>query len=78
MSDCACPHCRPYDPDYRYTEAHRLDCEARKVMTWNLQTRREYLANVERMRGPQARQQLEQALASAWRSRKQTQTENEG
>ena len=72
MSECMCPHCRPYDPDYSYTEAHRIECEARKVLTWTLLQRREYLDNVERMRGQQARANLEQAIKHAWSSRQQT------
>ncbi len=72
MSECACPHCRPHDPDYRYTEAHRLDCEARKVIEWTLQQRREYLDNVERMRGKTMRTKLEEAIRKNWPSRQKT------
>ncbi|MCU0810137.1 MAG: hypothetical protein MUE59_03725 [Thiobacillaceae bacterium] len=38
--------------------------------------RREYLDNVERMRGQQARANLEQAIKLAWGSRQQTTPES--
>ena len=36
------------------TEAHRRACEAREVLLWPLEQRREYLRDVERIRGKDA------------------------
>ena len=39
------------DADAQAVEAHRRACEAREVLRWPLEQRREYLAAVERQRG---------------------------
>jgi hypothetical protein len=46
-SECPCPSCRPSDPSPSYTEAYRLVCEARHVLTWPIQDRRDYLERIE-------------------------------
>lgn len=47
---------------YAATSAHRLACEARELLRWPLETRRAYLADVERLRGKLATDQLREAL----------------
>lgn len=50
------------EPIYAATSAHRLACEARELLRWPLETRRAYLADVERVRGKPAADQLREAL----------------
>jgi len=50
------------DPLYAATSAHRLACEARELLRWPLETRRDYLADIERLRGNLAASQLREAL----------------
>ena len=47
---------------YAATSAHRLACEARELLRWPLETRRDYLTDIERLRGKLATDQLREAL----------------
>ncbi len=44
MTACMCPQCMAL-PLHSYTPAFRLECEARAVLAWPIEARREYLAS---------------------------------
>ena len=50
----------------RLSEQFRRECEARHVLTWPLEKRREYLAEVEKHRGVDGRQYLETEIRRQW------------
>jgi hypothetical protein len=54
-----------------WTEAWRLECEARHVLTWPLQARRDYLTAVAKARGEAAAQSLKAAISTEWRKQRQ-------
>lgn len=41
---CLCPACSPDNIGPTYTPEYRLACEAREVLRWPLERRRQYLA----------------------------------
>ncbi len=53
---------RLYEPIYAATSAHRLACEARELLRWPLDSRRAYLADIERIRGKGAADALRAEL----------------
>lgn len=57
------------------SEAWRLECEARHILTWPLQQRQAYLADLPKWRGEAATQALRAAILVEWRKR-QTSAEN--
>lgn len=54
-----------------YSEAYRLECEARSVLKLPFKRRRIHLDEIERIRGKPARQTLEDAI---WREFKRTES----
>lgn len=52
------------------SEAWRLETEARELLHWGTLERREYLATVERKRGPEAAKALNDAFLMLWEARK--------
>lgn len=53
------------------TEAHRLACEVRLVLSWPLDKRRAYLADVQRHRGDAGVQYLKDAIQAEFYRRKE-------
>lgn len=53
-----------------WTDAWRLECEARLVLTWPLDQRQDYLAAVEKARGAEAAQALRNAITIEWRKQR--------
>ncbi len=51
------------------SEEHRLECEARQLMRWGTIERRQYLDNVERKRGPDEAQRLNDTFLKLWEER---------
>ncbi len=56
---------------YAATEPHRLACEAREVLRWPLQQRRDYLQAVHAKRGPAAAEALRAELRAQYAQREQ-------
>lgn len=55
-----------------YSEAWRAECEARAVVNMaTLQQRRDYLAGVEKKRGPASAQELRRHVARLWEAIRQ-------
>ncbi len=52
------------------SEQFRLECEARELLRWGTLERREYIATVERKRGPAAAQALKDTFMKLWEARK--------
>lgn len=52
------------------TEQHRMECEAREVLSWPKGDRTNYLALVERRRGPEASQLLKDEIMRQWKGLK--------
>ncbi len=52
-----------------YSEAWRLECEAREVLSWKLADRRKFLVEVEKHRGLKGRQKLEEEILRLWNLR---------
>jgi hypothetical protein len=61
---------RQLDRSYRATEEFRAICEARFVLAHPVSWRREYLADVGKIRGDAARQYLEGVIRTEWGKRK--------
>ena len=55
---------------FSYSEQHRSECEARWVLKMPLLKRREYLADVERIRKKAGREYLEAELRRQWEKRR--------
>lgn len=53
------------------TEAHRRDCEARQVLAWPLDKRRDYLARVAEKRGADACEYLKAAITAQWNAKRE-------
>lgn len=51
------------------SEQYRHECELRWMLRLSLQKRREHLENVGRIRGDDARKQLEKGLLELWNKR---------
>lgn len=52
------------------SEAHRLACEARHLLTWPLSQRQAYLADIPKIRGESAAQALREAVRAEWMLRR--------
>ena len=59
------------DEQAALTEAHRLACEARQVLAWPLDKRRDYLARVAEKRGADACEYLKAAIKQQWAKRRE-------
>jgi hypothetical protein len=53
-----------------YSEAWRLECEAREVLSWKLDKRRKFLVMVEKERGKAGREKLEGEILRLWNLKK--------
>ena len=61
-----------------YSEAWKAECEAREVLSWKLADRRKFLVKVEKHRGLEGRQKLEEELIKQWNLRtKQSNTSSQ-
>lgn len=69
---CLCELCRSENPAPTWTEAHRLACEVRSILSMPLEDRRRFLRIVERERGQEATQRLKNALIAEHNRRKNT------
>lgn len=70
-SQCQCESCSPGNPGETFTQVYMLACEAITLLQWPLETRREFLAQVEKRRGVEGRRALESAMTEQWERRKQ-------
>lgn len=52
------------------SEAYRLACEARHLLTWPLTQRQAYLADIPKIRGESAAQALRDAVRAEWMRRR--------
>lgn len=67
---CLCPQCTS-SPAHTYTPEYRMECEARMVCDMPTKERRaEYLALVERKRGPAGAEKLKAAVRKEWNERR--------
>lgn len=65
LTQCLCESCARLAgvaPGKTSTQQYRVDCEVRTVLSWRIDERRAYLAEVEKRRGVMARSFLEDAL----------------
>lgn len=51
------------------TEQHRMQCEAREVLSWDKARRVEFLEMVERRRGADGCQQLKDEIMRQWKAK---------
>ena len=73
LTGCRCEQCTD-DPAPTWTEAWRLECEARAVLKMpTREARRDYLASIEKLRGAPGRQRLEAAIMGAHKAKKEGQ-----
>ena len=63
--------------DFKSSEAWRLECEARELLTWSLKDRRKQLALVCEKRGTEAVIKLEDEITRLWKIQKNQQTEQD-
>ena len=52
------------------TEAHRMACEVRLLLSWPVEDLRAYLADLPKWRGEAATKALRAALAAEWKRRR--------
>lgn len=60
------PCCMPF---CTWSEEHRAACEAREVMRWPAEKRREYYARVMACRGAEALADLVESVKREWKNR---------
>ena len=60
-----------------WSEAWRMECEARELLTWSLQARRKQLDLVQQKRGWEARLKLQDEMERLWKLAKNPQTKQE-
>ena len=53
-------------PNCTWSEAWRAECEAREVMRWSREKRAEYYADVKKLRGEAAAQELIKNVREQW------------
>ncbi len=78
MTECRCESCAKrlgVPPDSKSTQQYRVDCEVRTVLSWRIDERRAYLAEVEKKRGIMARTFLEHELRKAHARRRNGQAD---
>jgi hypothetical protein len=59
------------------SEAWRMECEARELLSWSLQKRRKQLALVCEKRGWEAQYQLQEEMTRLWKIQKNQQTKQD-
>jgi len=59
-------------PNCTWGEKHRLECEARLVVSWDRLTRLTYYADVKKKRGQAAAQQLIEETKKQWNTSQQS------
>lgn len=63
---CGCERCQPGTPDPTYTEAYRLECLARSVLSRPLADQRPFLDLFERKNGPDMALKLKEEIWRVW------------
>lgn len=61
--------------EFKKSEAWRLECEAREILSWKLKDRRKHLDLVQEKRGWAARITLQDEMERLWKIQKNQQTE---
>jgi hypothetical protein len=64
-------------PEFKKSEAWRLECEARELLRWSLQDRRKQLALIWEKRGGEAAIKLQDEITRLWKIQKNQQTGQE-
>ena len=62
---------------FKNSEAWRLECEARELLSWSLKNRRKQLALVWEKRGGEAAIKLQDEITRLWKIQKNQQTEQD-
>ena len=62
---------------FKKSEAWRLECEARELLTWSLKDRRKQLALVWEKRGAEGAIKLQEEMTRLWKIQKNQQTGQE-
>ena len=71
MTPCRCERCCPDNPAPTYTEAYRLECQARSVAAMpSLEARRAYLDRWYQRHGKDSTERLKDAVARVFEIRK--------
>jgi hypothetical protein len=63
--------------EFKKSEAWRLECEARELLTWTLKDRRKQLALVWEKRGAAGAIKLQEEMTRLWKIQKNQQTGQE-
>jgi hypothetical protein len=63
--------------EFKNSEAWRLECEARELLSWSLQKRRKQLALVWEKRGAEGAIKLQDEITRLWKIQKNQQTKQE-
>jgi len=63
--------------EFKNSEAWRLECEARELLSWSLQKRRKQLALVWEKRGAEGAIKLQDEITRLWKLQKMMQSKRE-
>ena len=63
--------------EFKNSEAWRLECEARELLSWSLQKRRKQLALVWEKRGAKGAIKLQDEITRLWKIQKNQQTKQD-
>jgi len=63
--------------EFKNSEAWRLECEARELLSWSLQKRRKQLALVWEKRGAEGAIKLQDEIIRLWKIQKNQQTKQD-
>jgi len=63
--------------EFKKSEAWRLECEARELLSWSLQKRRKQLALVWEKRGAEGAIKLQDEITRLWKIQKNQQTKQD-
>jgi hypothetical protein len=63
--------------EFKNSEAWRLECEARELLSWSLQKRRKQLALVWEKRGAEGAIKLQDEMTRLWKIQKNQQTKQD-
>ena len=63
--------------EFKKSEAWRLECEARELLSWSLQKRRKQLALVWEKRGAEGAIKLQDEITKLWKLQKMMQSKQE-
>lgn len=63
--------------EFKNSEAWRLECEARELLSWSLQKRRKQLALVWEKRGAESAIKLQDEITRLWKLQKMMQSKQE-